>query len=260
MPRYFEKSAGPLAAMLSWGGGKLLGSKMFTPLVKTFGSQATIDGLAASGKLTGTALSNMQAAVAKTIPKSRLGYVDNPSIAKDLAGMQGNRIRDYVANHGDDSWRHFKGAWDYAKNEIIAGPGTGLKAVRTGWRNDGYGMTEAGNLYRKSVGANIAAKSLNTIPDAYFLGDAAFGKVGPGESRAGKFMGAAGFSYGARSARKGIAGMIRGLGMNMAGTKIGDSMVGMSATNTVPKIGQTMKTAPTLPKLDEMQKVTMNYQ
>lgn len=260
MARYFEKTAGPLVAMLGWGGGKLLGSKMFTPLVKTFGSQATLDGLAAGGsKLTGSALTNMQTAVAKTIPQSRLGYVNNPSIAKDLAGMKGNRIRDYIAEHGDDSWRHLKGIRDYAKNEIISGPGTGFKAVRTALRNDSYALNESGNVYRKSIGASMAAKGLQHGTNAYFIGDAAFGKLGPGESRTGKVLGAGGFTYGALSARKGIAGMVRGLGLNMAGTKIGDSMTGMTATNTVPKIGQTMK-AHQLPKLDEMQKVTMNYQ
>ena len=234
-----EKSAGPLASMIEWGGEKLLGSAFGRGAIKVFGSQATSDALMASKKLAPDVAENFANKVKSLLPAGRQKIITAPKILSGANELKDQfTIRDYAAKAGGGFGGAVKGLGSYIKNEVLSGPGTGFGAFRDSITKGRYGIGAAGTAFKKSpVSAN-----LNLAADAYFVGQGAFGKLEPGQTRQGAMLGGLGFVVGQRSARKELAGMIRGFGSQYAGQKIGDKVFSSGAgPSMIP---------PMLPKMD----------
>lgn len=244
--RFFEKRANPLAWGLSLGARfagegagawitKTLASKGFQTAAKIFGSQGTIESAARSSipALSEAATNGALRSSLGTAIGGKLTTVKNlnPGVAQTMRDAFSPTTTMWGKGGYKDQFGFGKGLWQYGKNEILAGKGTGMNAFKASFANDTRFVGEGGKIYERSLAGKVTNRALGVGQDAYYLGDAAFGKLEPGETRTGRVMGNLGSTVGFRSARRGIPGMIRSFGLGYIGQNVGNALGGPPAPN-----------------------------
>lgn len=237
--KYFVKEAGVVDGALralKFGAPKAFGnivkgeggaiSKTF---FKYFGSKGSLEGI---GKhFAGEEAKGLTTAVKSQIPESVL---KTPNMAPEMKTMMKQhagdefRIRDYQKANGP-----LKGIWEYGKKEIAGigeNSGAGGKWFKRNFANMTNFVTPGGEVASRSLAGKVGMSAFEIGGTALYAKDA-FGEVQPGETRAGKILGAAAGTYGFASARKGIAGLVRSTVGQMAGERLGNLASGGPSVN-----------------------------
>lgn len=233
--RYFEKTANPLGMALS-AVGKFLGEDALKKVVTSKGFGTAAELLGSKGTTEWALKSKMPFLADMATPGGKLFTRLQDSIGSRMNPLASNSVTAKTMEAFKEQLKPmdtFSNAIKNSPNKLLGGlkwlgsqaTGIGDKhfigSLGQSFANDTKFMA-GGNLYQGSRLGNATKLVTQRGMDAYMIGDAAFGKLQEGETRAGKVLGNMGGLLGFRTSTKILPGLMRSSLYSEIGSKLGN--------------------------------------